>query len=333
MSSVEAMDLDLSNMTMTEIIRLQNQLSQELSRRFERPLAVAFTDVVGSTAYFARFGDEAGRKLQQRHFDLLAQCLPKAQGRVVDTAGDGALLVFPSVDAATDALIDLQKTVSTDNVPRQREHQMNLRTGIHWGSVLTDDVQVTGDAVNLCARVTGTAQGGEIRLTREAFLELTDVTRRLACQPLPVVELKGIFRTVEMLALRWRDRSLFPDQVRIVESGQVIALPEQDTISFGRLKDAEGGMPANDVVLALPDEARTRQISRWHFELRRRSDGFVLRPVSDHTTEVNGVVASKGAEVQIRPGAVVRVARVMTLVFTSTQPDRGKSDATVLSST
>ena len=95
---------DFSTLSMTEIIRLQNLLQQELTRRFERPLAIAFSDIVASTPYFARFGDAAGRQLQQLHIDLLNECLPQQQGRVVDTAGDGAFLAFPSADAAIVAL-------------------------------------------------------------------------------------------------------------------------------------------------------------------------------------------------------------------------------------
>ena len=47
-----------NGLSMTEIIRLRDLLSKALTRRFERPLALAFSDVVGSTPYFARFGDE-----------------------------------------------------------------------------------------------------------------------------------------------------------------------------------------------------------------------------------------------------------------------------------
>ena len=53
--------IDFSTLGMTEIIRLQNQLQQELTRRFERPLALVFFDIVGTTPYFGRFGDAAGR--------------------------------------------------------------------------------------------------------------------------------------------------------------------------------------------------------------------------------------------------------------------------------
>ena len=85
--------MDLDGLTMTEIIRLQDQLSQTLKRRFERSLALAFTDIVDSTIYFAQLGNEAGRGLQQRHFDLLARVVTEHDGRIVDTAGDGAFPV------------------------------------------------------------------------------------------------------------------------------------------------------------------------------------------------------------------------------------------------
>ena len=55
-------------------------LSQELARRFERPAALAFTDIVESSAYFTHFGDEAGQRLQQLHFDLLEQSMASGTG-------------------------------------------------------------------------------------------------------------------------------------------------------------------------------------------------------------------------------------------------------------
>jgi class 3 adenylate cyclase len=98
------MDFDPTTLSMTEIIRLQTLLSHELARRFEVDAALAFSDVVGSTAYFARFGDEAGRQLQQLHIDLLAAGLPDHGGRIVDTAGDGVFACFPIAAPAAAAM-------------------------------------------------------------------------------------------------------------------------------------------------------------------------------------------------------------------------------------
>ena len=128
---------DFSTLSMAEIIRLQNELQQELTRRFERQAALAFSDIVGSTEYFSRFGDAAGRQLQLLHVDLVGECLARHQGRLVDAAGDGAFLTFPTADGAIGALMKLQTSVSRANAARSREHQLRLRMGAHWGPVLT----------------------------------------------------------------------------------------------------------------------------------------------------------------------------------------------------
>ncbi|MFO0574509.1 MAG: adenylate/guanylate cyclase domain-containing protein [Polyangia bacterium] len=307
------MKIDTESLTLTEIIQLQTLLSQTLQRRFEQKLALAFTDVAGSTQYFARYGDEAGRRMVQRHIDLLNKILPGVQGRIVDTAGDGAFTCFPAADAARYAMVELQKEIMHENLLYSREQQLVVRCGIHYGPVLTDGKIVTGDAVNLCARVASSASGGEILVTRAAFHELAPVFR-LRCRDVHTLDLKGIGRPVEVLTVDWLDASAFPAKVVLLETHQEFALPDQDLISFGRLRELKG-LPANDIALELPDPQQAMKISRWQFELRRRPDGFVLRPVSEQVTEVDGVVVAKGQEVPLRAGMKVRVARLLTLEF------------------
>ncbi len=307
------MDSDYERLSLTEVIQLQNRLSEMVKRRFERRMALAFTDVVGSTPYFARFGDEAGRRLQQRHLDLLGECLREVGGRIVDTAGDGAFSCFPTAESAANALVALHTRVLASNVREPSEHQLGVRAGLHWGVVLSDSAVVTGDAVNLCARIAGTAEGGEIRLTRAAFLELPSAIRA-RCRFLRRTELKGIAGPVELLLLEWRDPKLFPTVLRIAETGEQIPLPNRDTITFGRLGEVNGA-PGNDIVLLHPDRTLAQKVSRWHFELRRHADGFMLRSLSTKGTEVDGVNVSEGQEVRVRPGSVARIAGVLTLTF------------------
>jgi len=310
---------DFSTLSMAEIIRLQNELQGELTRRFQRHAALAFSDIVGSTEYFSRFGDSAGRQLQQLHVDLVEPSLAPHQGRLVDTAGDGAFLTFETADSAIGALIELQTAVSRANATRSREHQLRLRIGAHWGPVLTDGVAVSGDAVNLCARVAGSAEPGEIRLTREMFQEMPGA-HRLNCRALGAVDLKSVTRQVELFVLDWRDRERFPTHLRIEETADVRRLPDQDIISFGRLREHEGAA-ANDIVLTLDDPQRALQISRWHFELRRFPDGFRLRPLSERQTEVDGAPVPKNGEVVVKSGSKVRVARVLTVTLLSPRGD------------
>ena len=320
------MSLDLAHLSMTEIIRLQTQLAQELARRFETRMALAFSDITDSTAYFARFGDGPGRQMQQLHTDLLAACVAAHGGRIVDVAGDGAFSCFAEATVAATAMTDLLQRLSELNLPRQREHQLRLRIGLHWGPVLSDGVQVTGDAVNLCSRIVGSADPGQIRLSRDLFQEL-DADHRLRCRRVGAATFKGVGREVELLGLEWRDPTLFPSAVEIQETGVSIMLPAQDIIGFGRLESIEG-TSANDVVLNLPDAEATRRISRWHCELRRSPAGYLLRALSTQSTVVDGQALVQGQDRPVRPGSVVELAGVMTLRFVSPLLEGGADDKT-----
>ncbi len=298
---------------MTEIIRLQSVLSLVLRQRFERKGAIAFSDIVGSTRYFSTFGDEAGRRLQQRHVDLLQRALAGSGGWIVDTAGDGAFLFFPDMSAAAGSLVDFMRLVAADNADRERDHRLAIRVGIHYGSVLSDGVQVTGDAVNFCSRVVSSAEPSEIRLTKDAFHACVETEYRSRCHVLPPATFNGVAGGVELLSLRWRDDAVFPTRV-LFETGEVYVLPEQDVISFGR-QATGGAAPGNDIVLRGANEDATKAISRWHFQLLRRADGVALRALTDALTEVNGGRLARGEEVAIWPGDRVRVGGVLTLSF------------------
>ncbi|MCB9675616.1 MAG: adenylate/guanylate cyclase domain-containing protein [Alphaproteobacteria bacterium] len=304
-------------MSLTDIIRTQDHLSSVLRRRFGKDLGLIFTDIVGSTKYFQQFGDEAGRRLQQRHIDALEEILERHDGRIVDTAGDGAFAVVPTAQAGAEVLIEVMSLVDEQNVALEPAHMMHLRCGLHWGQVLTNGEMVTGDAVNLAARVAASARIDEIRLSRAAFNELAN-THRLRCRPLGATELKGLAKPVDLFMLDWLDHSLFPGFIYIDETGQKISLPNKPTITFGRL-GMHDGMQANDIVLTLDDPTLNRQISRWHFELRRSPKGFILRPVSRGRTEVDGNVLERGDEVSITAGTVVKLSRVMTITFKAGQ--------------
>ncbi len=311
---------------MTEIVRLQDTLSRALVRRFEKKLALAFSDVCSSTAYCARYGDEAGRQLQQRHIDLIQRVLPGAEGRIVDTAGDGAFLCFPSLDGAARALIELQRQISLDNDNRPVEHRLATRIGLHFGPALSDGAQVSGDSVNFSARVAASAAPSEIRLSLQAFNELSDVALRLHCRKQQAVRLKGVSEPVELLVLDWLDPAIFPAAVRI-DGGPEQKLPSHAVIRFGRLKE-QNGEAANDVVLEPSDPATSNRISRWHFELHRSSSGLMLRSVSISPTEVDGLLLQKGQAASVRPGSTVRIGGVLTLEFVGDQ--RASYDATLM---
>lgn len=314
------MSIDFESLTLREIIRLQNQLSTCLARRFEKWLAIIFSDIVGSTAYFQRYGDQAGRQIHQQHLDLLAANLEGSDGRIVDTAGDGALLAFTRIEDATEFSIRFHRARWHAYRSTLPEHRWQTRTCIHWGPTLTDGTTVAGDTVNLCAKLAATAHPEQILMTSQAVSELPKQYRP-ACQPVDSIQLLGLPGTFETFQLHWRDPREMPRYLVILETGQQIAIPDKSVISCGRFSDQTSGN-SNDIILALPDPLLSQRISRWHFELRSEDDQLFLRAVSDKPTVVNGINLQKGEKATIENGARVQLSGVMTLTF---EPERVQS--------
>ncbi len=320
------MDIDFDGLGLTELIKLQDDIDRQIRARYERPVTLVFTDVVGSTAYFERFGDAAGRALLQRHLDMLDGVIGLHQGRVVDTAGDGAFCTFDRLLPAVLAMSELQSMIAADNAGRSAEQRMGLRIGIHVGEVLTDGVIVTGDAVHMAARVSNTAHAGEIHLTQSTVMQLPPAFR-VRCKPLPAARLKGFADEVPLASMEWRDTRVFPTRVLIEETRQSIELPSRDIIRIGRLEEHDG-QPANEIVLAHPDPQVMRRISRWHCELHRRPDGLVVRVVSRAQTEVNGRALELGEEAQVKPGDTLKLGWVLTLRLQS--PSLASAEETII---
>lgn len=312
-------DIDFDSLSLTEFIKLKETIGREINARFKRGMALVFSDVVGSTAYFERFGAATGQGLLQRHLDLLNSVIPGESGRIVDTAGDGAFLVFENATISAVAMQQLQNQVAKDNSGVGADHQLSIRVGIHWGNVLTDGEIVTGDGVNLAARISESADVGEIRMSADAFNTLVPMLRT-RCKALPAIQAKGIPEPVEVFQLEWRDPTLFPTRIRIVETDTDIELPSMDRVRFGRLETHDGQM-ANEVVLRPADPTMATRIGRWHFELLRKHDGYWLVSSSKAPIEVNGDPVEMGKEVKVGPGTEISVGGVVTILLLSDETE------------
>lgn len=318
----------LETLSLTEIIRLQNQLSEVVTKRFEKPLALCFSDIVGSTRYFARFGDEAGQRLQQQHCDLLSASLAGIDGKIIHTAGDGVLLAFSQAESAVDTIVKFRAALWNLSCRLSAEQQWTVRNAIHWGPVLTDGDVIAGDTVNLCSKIISAAKPGAILLSKPAFSALPTHLRNVS-RSIGVITLVNPANSMELFRLSWHGLLNWPILILIEETDERIFLPDQPVITIGRLSGMSDA-PANDIVLKLPDEHLTSQISRWHLELRRQPSGFVVYSLSDKPTHIDGQPMARGESRAIMIGTKIRLSNVMTLQFLSL-PHSSASIETALS--
>lgn len=127
-------------------------------------LAIMFTDIVGSTELGRKIGDEAMSEVKREHFAQGRKLINKFKGREIKNTGDGLMVAFKSVDAALDFAIAFQEDPGNS--------QIQIRAGIHIGSMGVEEGDVGGDTVNFAGRVVGAFKGAEIWLSNRAKEDL-----------------------------------------------------------------------------------------------------------------------------------------------------------------
>jgi len=118
-----------------------------------------FADIAGFTALTEAHGDEQAADLVGEFSAAVQRELPSCGGSHVKTIGDALMLAIP--DAADAVLFALR---ITDELMR-RHGAPAVRVGLHHGSAVEREGDYFGSSVNLAARVSALAAGGEVLLT------------------------------------------------------------------------------------------------------------------------------------------------------------------------
>src|SRR4051812_15400429 len=100
--------MEIREDTIDDLLQARSEIDEEL-RRHKSKLTVLFTDVVGSTTYFDRFGDTAGLLLLHRHDNFVTAAVLEFHGIVIKTIGDSVMAEFPEPLNAVRAAIDIQR--------------------------------------------------------------------------------------------------------------------------------------------------------------------------------------------------------------------------------
>jgi len=159
-----------------------------LPREVRKVVTILFCDLIGSTALGDRTDPETLRGLMRRYYETARVVLERHGGTVEKFVGDAVMAVF-GVPVATE--YDALRAVRAAVELRDTVHELALeaRIGVNTGEVVSGegDTLVTGDAVNVAARLEQSASAGEILLGGET-LELV----RDAVQTEPIaLTLKG----------------------------------------------------------------------------------------------------------------------------------------------
>ena len=150
---------------------VSNQILPEGQSLGVKRLAIFFSDLRRSTAFYQKFGDAAAYRIVCRHFLSVFDAINRHRGTAVKTIGDGIMGVFPEPDAALRGIAEA--VVSLDRINTEAglggDDRLMLKVGLHIGPCLVVTINgrldYFGQTVNLAARLSGLAQGHDVILS------------------------------------------------------------------------------------------------------------------------------------------------------------------------
>ena len=172
------------------------------SAETRKTVTVLFIDATSSTALGERLDPESLRAVMTRYFDVMREVIEFHGGSVEKFIGDAVMAVFgvplvhedDALRACRAALEIHERLVALDaEIQVERGASVEWRMGINTGEVVAGDAAagqriVTGDAVNVAARLEAAATPGQILLGADTF-EL--IRNEVSAEPVDPLSLKG----------------------------------------------------------------------------------------------------------------------------------------------
>jgi DNA-binding NarL/FixJ family response regulator/class 3 adenylate cyclase len=161
-------------------------------------VTIMFTDVVGSTTLYDRFGDDEADARRARHFAVLRAVVAAHDGHEVKSTGDGLMVTFSSAVAAVRCAVALQR--ATTGAP----DGLDMRIGIDAGEPLSEGGDLYGTPVIVASRLCDAAGSGEV-LATQVVRQIAGPRVAELMRPAGTFRVKGITESVATALVRWRE--------------------------------------------------------------------------------------------------------------------------------
>jgi DNA-binding NarL/FixJ family response regulator len=161
-------------------------------------VTIMFTDLVGSTTLYDRYGDEEADARRAEHFAVLRAIVAAHDGHEVKSTGDGLMVTFSSTVAAVRCAVAVQRatTAAPDG--------LDVRIGIDAGEPLAESGDLYGTPVIVASRLCDAAAAGEV-LVSEVVRQIAGPRVAEPMHPAGTFRARGISESVATALVRWRD--------------------------------------------------------------------------------------------------------------------------------
>lgn len=140
-----------------------------------------FTDMVGSTRFYASRGDADAFVQVRQHFAEIFEIVGKHDGAIVKTIGDAVMAAFADAASAVRAAHAIQRRfpAARDDLdmlsPRATRHSaIRVRVSLNRGPCIAvrfnTEIDYFGNTVNLAAKLQGSADAGQVAFSRSVMM-------------------------------------------------------------------------------------------------------------------------------------------------------------------
>jgi len=197
---------------------LENAPAADILEATERDVSVLFLDIEGYTQITERIGGTEVNTLVENYFSVFMDAIYENNGDVVETAGDGLMVLFLSEDNARHALealraaqMIMQKACRINHECRLDTQPIVINIGVCSGRAFVGAAKFEshtgsrwaytshGTPTNVAARLCSHATGGVV-LVSKTTMERTK--RYFSFSPLGKVALKNLTEKVEVFGLK-----------------------------------------------------------------------------------------------------------------------------------
>ena len=226
-----------------------------------------FCDMSGSTAMGERVDAESVREMMFSYFHEMRGAIERHGGTVEKFIGDAVMAVFGVPTAHEDdalracrAASEMQERLATLNEQLERRYgsTIALRIGVNTGEVVAGDASVrqalvTGDAVNVAARLEQTAEPGQILIGEPTFRLVRDA---VSAEPVEPLELKGKSEPLPAYRLTGVEPAA-PARARRLDT-PIVGREDELVLLHRKLEEAAAGEPALATIVGEPGVGKSR---------------------------------------------------------------------------
>lgn len=193
----ESVGLELTTALDEILLLVQDDSPPASGMSADGSVTIAFTDLEGSTILMESLGEERWFELLEWHDAIVRQKTAVFGGTVVKGQGDGFMLAFPAAGSAAACASAIQRTLSDgwSGVP------VPARIGLNTGNAKAEGGDFYGRTVVLAARITSSANGGEILISQTSQ---EDLEGAFTLDGPRSVTLKGLSGTYTVFSLNWK---------------------------------------------------------------------------------------------------------------------------------